>query len=69
MDAARVERIEFAVLHLRRGVTRAALRHIRDRTKALDCFVLALAALRILAPTPARFEGFAARLDVHQRTA
>jgi hypothetical protein len=35
----------------------------RDRNESLDCLVLALAALRVTAPTPARFEATAAQVE------
>lgn len=39
-----------------------AMRPGHERNESLDCFGLALAALRIIAPTPARFSEVAARL-------
>ena len=45
------------------GVPTKTWEQIRDRNESLDCFVLALAALRILAPNAARFDAAAAAVD------
>jgi phage terminase large subunit GpA-like protein len=39
----------------------------RERNESLDCMVLALAALRIVAPNAARLEKLAATLDAQRR--
>jgi phage terminase large subunit GpA-like protein len=44
------------------GVPVKSWQQVRDRNESLDCMVLALAALRIIAPTPAHFERLAAAL-------
>jgi phage terminase large subunit GpA-like protein len=44
------------------GVPTKRWEQIRDRNESLDCFVLALAALRIIAPTPVRFASLAAKI-------
>ena len=38
------------------------------RNESLDCFGMALAALRVICPTPARFEEFAAKLELARST-
>jgi phage terminase large subunit GpA-like protein len=50
------------------AVRRWSLRPGITRNESLDCFGLALAALRIVAPTPARFTEAAARLRAHEAT-
>jgi phage terminase large subunit GpA-like protein len=45
------------------GVPVRTWQQTKERNESLDCFVLALAALRIIAPTPARFEAAAARVN------
>jgi len=45
------------------GVPSKTWERIRERNESLDCFVLALAALRIIAPTPARFDALAVKVD------
>lgn len=45
------------------GVPMKTWEQIRDRNESLDCLVLSLAALRIIAPTPARFDKAANELD------
>lgn len=45
------------------GVPSKTWEQIRERNESLDCFVLSLAALRILAPTPARFTSAAERIE------
>jgi len=47
--------------HNKYGVPSKTWAQTRDRNESLDCFVLSLAALRIIAPSPARFERGAAR--------
>ena len=42
---------------------RWALRPGRQRNESLDCFGLALAAFRVVCPTPARFHDFTLKLD------
>ncbi|MBX7185023.1 MAG: phage terminase large subunit family protein [Vicinamibacteria bacterium] len=49
-------------------VRKWAMRPGRERNESLDTFGLALAALRILAPTPARFAEVAARVAAAERT-
>lgn len=49
------------------GVPSKSWVQTKERNESLDCFVLALAALRILAPTPARFDAAASRLDTVRR--
>jgi len=43
------------------GVPTKIWSQVRDRNETFDCFVLGLAALRMVAPTPARFQQLAAR--------
>jgi phage terminase large subunit GpA-like protein len=45
------------------GVPTKTWEQTRERNESLDCFVLSLAALRVLAPTPARFDKLAGDLD------
>jgi phage terminase large subunit GpA-like protein len=45
------------------GVPTKSWVQIRERNESLDCLVLALAALRIVAPTPARFQKLAGELE------
>ncbi len=49
------------------GVPTKTWVQIRDRNESLDCLVLALAALRIVAPTPARFAKAAGELDTQRQ--
>lgn len=49
------------------GVPTKEWTQVAERNESLDCYVLALAALRILAPTPPRFEGMAKQLDMRRR--
>lgn len=44
------------------GVPTKTWEQIRDRNESLDCFVLALAALRIIAPTQHRFSALASKI-------
>lgn len=44
------------------GVPTKVWTQVRDRNETFDCFVLGLAALRMAAPTPARFQQLAALL-------
>ncbi len=46
------------------GVPTKTWEQIRERNESLDCFVLALAALRIIAPNPQRFAALAAQIAV-----
>lgn len=51
------------------GVPSKTWEQVRERNESLDCFVLALAAVRILAPTRGRFETAAARVQDARRLA
>lgn len=44
------------------GVPEKTWVQVKERNESLDCFVLSLAALRIVAPNPQRFAAFAAKL-------
>jgi phage terminase large subunit GpA-like protein len=48
------------------GVPTKTWEQTRERNESLDALVLALAALRIVAPTPARFEVLARQLEAHR---
>lgn len=48
------------------GVPTKTWELVRSRNESLDCFALALAALRIVAPTPARFATLAAQIDTRR---
>lgn len=45
------------------GVPTKTWEQVKERNESLDCAVLALAALRIVAPTPERFRVLAAQID------
>lgn len=49
------------------GVPTKTWEQTRERNESLDAMVLALAALRIVAPTPARFETLAGQLEARRR--